>query len=793
MKKSLSILIFLCLCSTLGFSQDTSDLIDTYDDFTELSREQIYVHLNKTTYISGEMLGFNAYIFLKDIKELSTNSANLYCQILDKEDHVIAEKLLMLNQGVARGDFMIDSTFASGEYQFKAYTNWSRNFSSEQTYFLEKFNVINPDDTVNDKPAASDTMVDLQVLPESGHLLVETSNVVGVIAKNKFGLGIPNLKIDLKNKAGEVLTSVTLDKFGIGKFLFHPTKGEDYSLEYFYNDKKLVHKIEKAEARGVVLSITDTATPRSLGVVLKTNDDSFYDFGNRNYKLLIHNGVSATEAIVGFNGTKESVTTVSLDHLYSGVNIFTLFDGNDRPIAERLYFNFEGLPTATISKTSARRTPNDSLEIKFSLPNADPTLLQNVSVSVLPAETKSYAHHQNIISAIYLQPYLKSAVQQASYYFTDVTKKKIYELDNLLLTQGWSSYDWTTIFNAPPEPNYDFEVGINYTINANNSKGKSLLIYPNINTKSEILTLSEAQKSFEKRGFFPLDDETIRIGEVKRNGNVGASSVVLQFSPSHIVKFPTTYEPITTLKANQYAASNPETFKFGDIESLDEVKLYAKKKYTRIEKLRNQTLGKIIEFGEHERQFYKTFAQFISERGFYVDETPNVTNNGRDYSRFRITALNVPSINASKVPIIYMDDAILVDLDILYKFSMELVDYVEVNKGGIGGGIRGGAGVIKIYTDPFKQFKVTPKVSYSTYDIPLSYSTPKRFYVPKYTSYNSEFFKEYGVIDWIPNARFDDSGQMIIKVLDTKNPIKLFVEGLVNGESLISEQIEIKN
>ncbi|WP_298904171.1 hypothetical protein [uncultured Psychroserpens sp.] len=791
--KNLIILILLGMWPVIGFSQDTSDIIDAYDDFTDLSREQVYVHLNKSTYISGEMLGFNAYVFLKDIKQLSTNTANLYCQILDKENKIITEKLLMMNQGVSRGDFMIDSTYTSGEYKFKAYTNWSRNFSNEQTYFLETFDVINPDDKINDKPTDIDKSIDVQVLPESGHLLLETSNVVGVIAKDKLGLGVPNLKVDVINKEGEVLSSITLDDFGIGKFLLHPIKEQDYSLEYFYNDKKVVQTLEKAEHSGVLLSIKELSSDNSIGLVVKTNDDGFKRFGNKNFKLIIHNGSSATEAILGFNGTKESVTSIPLSDLYSGINIFTLFDEQNRPIAERLYFNFEGLPVNTISKSSLSRKPNDSLEIKLALPHVDPKLLQNLSVSVLPSKTKSYAHHQNIISAVYLQPYLKNAVEHASYYFTNISNKKKYELDNLLLTQGWSSYDWTTIFNAAPEPIYDFEVGINYTINANNSKGKSLLIYPNINTKSEILVLSEREKTFEKRGFFPLDDEKIRIGEVKPNGNVGASNVVLQFSPSQVARFPTAYLPMTTLKGNQYAASNPDTFEFGDIESLDEVRLYAKKKYTRIEKIQNKTLGKIIDFGEHERQFYKTFAQFISERGFYVDETPNVTNGGKDYSRFRITALNVPSINATKIPIIYLDDVFLVDFDILYKFSMEHVDYVEVNKGGIGGGIRGGAGVIKIYTDPFKQFKVKKKVSFTTYNIPLTYSTPKRFYVPKYRNYKSNFFQEYGVIDWVPNGRLDDNGNLYIKIQDTKTPINLFVEGLVNGQELISQRIELDN
>jgi hypothetical protein len=786
--KKIIVLSLLCICN-LSFSQDTSDIIDAYEDYVDLSREQVYVHLNKSTYIRGEMLGFNSYVFLKDIKEPSTNTTNLYCQILDKNDTIIEEKLVMINLGVSRGEFMIDSTYTSGEYKFKAYTNWTRNFGDEHNYFLENFRVINPEDEVDDKPVNISKAIDIQVLPESGHLLSQTENVVGIIAKDQLGLGIPNLEVTIRNTNDEIVTSTQLNKFGIGKFLLTPKSGEDYTLDYFYNESKATHKLPKVKDLGLLLSIQELPNKNSMALSLKTNDASFDLVGSKNYRLIIHNGSEANEANITFNSSKVFTTTVAHSALFTGINIFTLFDEQDRPLAERLYFNYTGLPVSSISTSGSSIIKNDSIAINLSVPRINTEQLQNLSISVLPSETKSYKHHQNIISSLYLQPYVKSSVEQASYYFTDISEEKKYELDNLLLTQGWSSYDWTTIFNSPPEPLHDFEVGLSYTINANNSKGKSLLIYPNINTSSEILTLSADQKSFQKRGFFPLDDEQIRIGEVKPNGGVGKSNVVLQFSPSKIIGFDTNYEPKTTLKANVYSTSDVESFKA--IQELDEVTLYAKKEYTRIEKLQNKTQGRITDFGEKERQFYRTFAQFISERGFYVEETPDEDPITGSYSIFRIRTRLPVSVNATNVPLIYLDNAILVDLNILNNFSMEVVDYVEVNKSGVGAGVRGGAGVIKIFTDPYKKFEFKPKISFTSYEIPLTYTTPKRFYIPKYSSYESKFFNQYGVVDWIPNAKVDSNGNISIKTNSTNTPMTLYIEGFVNDQELISEAIKI--
>ena len=428
---------------TIGccFSQDTSNLIDAFEDYSDLSREQIYIHLNKSTYITGEMLGFNTYVFLKDIKEPSTQTANVYCQILDSEDNVLAEKMIMMNQGFSRGDFMIDSTYVSGEYKFKSYTNWNKNFANEQNYFLENFRVINPNDKLDDKPTIVSNAIDIQVLPESGHLLAETFNVVGVIAKDQLGFRIPNLEFDVLNDKDEILSSSKLNNFGIGKFLLKPLKGEIYRLEYFYNNQKLSYEIPKAESLGIILSVSEATTPNSIALTIKTNDTGFNQFGDKQYKLLIHNGSEASAAAISFNGKKESVILLNTKYLYPGINILTLFDDKDKPIAERLYFNFEGIPLQSISKFESNPIGKDSLGITAMIPLVDLNKMQNLSISVLPSETKSYNHHQNIISSTYLQPHLKSAVEHASYYFTDITEEKKYELDNLLLTQGWSSYE----------------------------------------------------------------------------------------------------------------------------------------------------------------------------------------------------------------------------------------------------------------------------------------------------------------------------------------------------------------
>ena len=55
----------------------------------------------------------------------------------------------------------------------------------------------------------------------------------------------------------------------------------------------------------------------------------------------------------------------------------------------------------------------------------------------------------NIEAAFLLTPYLKGYIEKPSYYFNNTDRKKLIELDLLLLTQGWSKYDWNDIFYSP--------------------------------------------------------------------------------------------------------------------------------------------------------------------------------------------------------------------------------------------------------------------------------------------------------------------------------------------------------
>lgn len=783
----IGVFFFLTLNAQNNF-QDT-DLVTAYEDFTEMPREVAYVHLNKSIYIKGERIGFNAYLMDKSNAKRSIETTNLYCILSDKNGRPVKEQLIMIQNGVGRGNFELDEAFTSGEYTFRAYTNWMKNFE-EQNHYVQRIRIIDPEVEKTIQPKKVAATLDAQFLPEGGHLVHNVSSTVGVVIKNADGFGIPELEGEILDAKNAVVANFKLNQLGIGACEFTPVPNEKYHAQLSYNNVNHRFQIENIEPKGILLALQNL--PNKVAIAIKTNDASISEVQGKPYTLAIHNGTSLKILDIAFQDTTEILKVIPHEDLFPGINIFTLFDANNNPISERLFFNFQGLSFES-SEELVSQQKNDSIIVQIPFKDLNAALFNNLSVSVLPSETISYKHHYNLPSYLLLQPYVKGTIENASYYFQEVNARKKYDLDNLLLTQGWSSYDWNTIFNKPPDFVYDFEKGIDFTVSMNGKNSSQFLLYPNANSKSELIQLKEKEVTFQKRNRFLLSDEKIRIGEIKATGELTVPKLVLQFKPSKIPAFTSKKENLLGLKevsilemgeTTSYSPSISEK-----VQQLDEVIVTKKQAYSRIEKLKNATLGKVEVFDEMMRLRYQYFGNYISERGFVVDEQPYVVD-GDDLTpiqQFRIVSRNPNTFN-NEIPIIYLDGVLLTDLEILKRFRMDVVDYVEVNRSGIGGGLRGGGGIIKIYTDPKKKYKIEAREVFKEFDIPLTFTTPKRFYTPKYSSTQSTFFKEYGVVDWFPNLMPDSNGTISFKI---PNPgsgnLIVHIEGIVNDQSLVSE------
>jgi len=772
------VLFFLSIWTVLSFSQNENGaetIVNAFQEFAKLPRETVYAHLNKTTYIKGETLGFSAYVFNKATKRLSKLTTNLYCTISDENEKTIKGGMFLVNGGVVHGSFFVDSLFTSGNYTFKAFTNWMKNFD-EQNFYIESIKVIDPEIENRLTPQVISSKLDAQFLPEGGHLLANARNTIGVVIKDSLGFGIPFVKGQILNSKNEVVTSFQANQFGIGKFTFIPKDNQFYRVEIGFEDTLQTFKIDSVEPYGVTLSLTEFN--KRVLIRFATNENTFNSIWNKPFRLIIHNGNEIRSANLVFKDNLEITTSLEYKDLFSGINIFTLFDENNVPLLERLFFKYDDILTLRTDEATFIKD-KDSALVSITIKDIDTSFTNNFSVSVLPEGTISYDHHHNIISNLFLHPYVKGYIENAKYYFTEINRKKKYELDNLLLTQGWSSYDWSRVFNNSPKVIYPFETGVHLKATVNNFGSDKFVMFPTLLNGLETFELSEGNNSFEKNGLFPLDEETIKLGEIRKNQSVRKTEVYAQFFPSGIPDLGK-YIKVLPLKENVfYSSSSSEPIinnSWTNVEQLDEVVISVNKEKERIEKIKNSSWGYVDFFDDAKRKSYIDFASYIQTKGFFVRQ-----DNGELSIVSRRAGRNIP-------PTVYIDDRMLFRLDELYYYRLDIIDYIIIDHSGFGEGLRGAGGIIRIYTDPLISNKRSSKSVLQEIEIPLTFTMPSKFYTPKYNSYQSSFFKEYGVIGWFPDKSVDENGTISFKISNQSGSnVKVLIEGTANNGSFISE------
>ncbi|MEP5934869.1 MAG: hypothetical protein ABJ218_07100 [Winogradskyella arenosi] len=777
-------ILFILIFDIMGIAflnaQENNKITDSYKAYTKAAREIVYLHLNKSTYVTGEDIGFTAYVLDKKVKKPSFITTNLYVSIEDENHNVLEQKLIKVVDGIASNIFETDSLFSTGNYKIKAYTNWMLNFN-EKNYFSESIRILNPSDQNNLNKKSIANAIDAQFLPESGHLLHGVINVVGVVIKDQLGFGVPYAKGNVLDKNNKLLTSFETNQFGIGKFQLSPEIGNYYKVNVTNNNKTFSFPIHhKIENQGIIMSLKRLNS--KVFVSLLTNENTLSAIKNKRHTLMIHNGDEYSVKDIYFTDKTTLITTIEYSNVAAGMHTLTLFNEKNQHIAERLFFNYEGLNIIKSDGITAKTT-NDSIALNLSFKDINANEFNAVSISVLPQETKSYNRHHNIISYAYLEPYVNGTIEQAKYYFTDLDERKKFELDNLLITQGWSSYNWNTIFNTKNNLNHAFEQGI--TVKANlttkDLKDKSDLNYvfhAVSNEDSRVLNVQKADKSFLIENIFIEDNNIINLSKVTENRGLQPATLYLQYFPRRIPPLQDKNKLLPpkseyTLEQSFKTAHNFLLELSHKVQELNEVILTAKsKKEQREEELRKLTTGRLEIIDELEIKHFKTLTNYLLAQGYEVIESLS-------------TYIVLTGRKSSSPLIIYLNGEQLFNPSILRSLDLSRIDYLEIHRTMSGKGLYGMRGALSIYLHKDHNPNMD-KTRLQTYNMPLVFSGEKKYYGPKYQNTNDSFYKSYGVIDWKTFNKLNKN--ITIKIDRPSVPITLYIEGITNDGAFIFEE-----
>ncbi|WP_281988281.1 hypothetical protein, partial [Aquimarina aggregata] len=514
------------------------------------------------------------------------------------------------------------------------------------------------------------------------------------------------------------------------------------------------------------------------------------------YYVLVHQNDKTNKVALVFDDKELSKTlTIARNRLFSGVNTLTLFR-EQTPLLERLIFNGTDKieDDIRVTKLNSKR---DSLIMSINVPKND--VVYDLSVSVLPEGSKSYAPHDNIISAMLLRPYVKGVIEQGGYYFRDQDEIKLSDLDLLLLTQGWSRYHWNNIKNKEPKVLYDFNRGLvlrGRVQNTRVSKIDKVYLFPFENNPGSVIDLDPKDNSFVVNTLFLKKNEKLRFSTIRSNGSMARTNMYLKVQTNRFKKPFETNLLDTSIKKRLSMPDLTEivdSFYNDDVEKLEKVIVKGAKKKEEFNDafISDNVKRNARKISKQDTQDFPNILDYIATTGFRV-KYGYWKNSDK---QVEILPINSVTLNGSSVAV-YIDDFKVSNHDLLLNLQTVDIDQILVDKYGSITGLNG-SGTILIYTRkvPLEGFGKQKESSYITeYSLDKGFEPIKEFYTPKYLNYSSPGFKNYGTIHWEAQLQPDKNGSALFKIPDTGlEGVTFYIEGMGSDGTLISKIQTLKS
>lgn len=441
----LQALMFVHSLFIYSFSSAQSDVTEVIQKhFNQYQQdnlhEKLFVHTDRNSYISGEILWFKTYCVNAANNQLLDLSKVAYAEVLDRNNQPVLQAKIALQNGTGSGSLLLPPTLHSGNYTFRAYTNWMKNFGAD-SYFQKTVTIINTLQIETPDTAKITNQLDAQFFPEGGDMVNGFKSRVAFRVTNGFGRGI-NFDGAIVSQNNDTVVKFRPDKFGIGSFIFTPARSNTYKAVIKPEDGNAVIKIlPQVRDIGTVLTVADNITDNKLKITIQTGTSYAPTY------LIIHSQQHITTAatINIKNGLGE--TEVDINKLAEGISYITLFNSESQPVAERLYF--KKIQKKLLVDASAERLQYDTrkkVTIDVATKNeVEKTVSANMSMAVFLIDS-SLHNIEDISSYLSLSSDLQGTVEHPEYYFSDTSIATREALDNLMLTHGWRRFKWEDVF-----------------------------------------------------------------------------------------------------------------------------------------------------------------------------------------------------------------------------------------------------------------------------------------------------------------------------------------------------------
>ncbi|CAL2076741.1 conserved hypothetical protein [Tenacibaculum sp. 190524A05c] len=760
---------------------------EKYTKYFENTREVPFLHLNKTSFLQGEEIWFKAYIQEQNSQKPHPTTTNLYVSIFNEDTTLKSQQLVMVNEGTGYGSILLDSTFTGKNYYLKASTRWMKNFNEDNAYY-QKIRIASSKSKDQKKTVSEKEYFEFKLFPEGGHFVANTLNNIGILIKDYKNEGVKIKKGIIKDKNGNTVRYFNTNNFGMNSVRLFLKENESYSFHAILsNDIEIKTSITNIETKGISL-IINNKKDEEVTVNVITNKSTLNSIAGKKYRILVHNTRSYRNFPFVFKEDNYNHALIlKQDELTPGINIITIFNDENTPIAERLIFVKSEKLFQNVRVSNTKIMKNDSVAVKFTNPDKERVFL---SASFLPSNTIAYKPKDNIISSFLLKPYIKGHIQSPELLFGKAYKGQKRDLDLLLLIQGWSKYNWTTVFNSPPKVFHEFENGIDITarINKNLTSKQSIVLSSTDNNLVRIIPPTEIP--WVLKNSFVKKNSTFKFA-LNSKDNYYKIAPAISYKGGKLSDFFDTSK-INSTNNFELDASNFQPFK-SDYESLDEVEVQANKRRRKTEnhdkvygaatmlssaKMSNRIVGP----GE-------TFIDFLKEKRYWDYEQRKPALRGIGNQGTKIIDIKEENGNRFGRPLlrIYLDGE-----DISQQLWIMEQIYLNTIKEIFFGRIPGTLGEeIYIFSLSPSEY-INSKAEFAHVKIPVGFATEKEYYNPLYPSFVNETYQKFGCMYWKPNIELDAYLNETIQIPgNLQEKVNVYIEGITESGKLISKKVTL--
>lgn len=407
-------------------------------------QEKLYVHTDKNFYLAGELLWFKIYNVDGARYQPVDLSKIAYVEILDRDNKPVMQAKIALTKGKGNGSFYLPGSVNSGNYKLRAYTNWMKNFSAA-LFFEKTVTIVNTLKTLS--PAAADTTTkqyQVAFFPEGGNLVKEVASKVAFKVTDAFGKGIDSKGIVLSNN-NDTLVSFQSLKFGMGHFMFTPASTQPYKAVLTLPDgRNITQPLPSAYEQGYVMQLEEDASD-VIKITVTTRA-----IPNQQVFLFAHSRqvMQVAEKQTLANGT--ATFSIKKNKLADGVTNITVFNEQQQPVCERLYFRRPAQVLSITANSNASRYGNRkrvALSINTKHSNEQNGVAADLSLAVYRLDSLQTVDPNSLPGYLWLTSELAGNIESPAYYFSTTGDELKEATENLVLVHGWRKFNWDIVLN----------------------------------------------------------------------------------------------------------------------------------------------------------------------------------------------------------------------------------------------------------------------------------------------------------------------------------------------------------